>query len=116
MSAIQEYQRTHRGRFVNYKTLPNFVWETLLPRDYGIPVDATMIERMQALSHTYSKARNKADPSFSEDATSKRQQASPEVRMAADLLAQDVYAQLETLSQQQLEQQQQQQAPEGHQR
>lgn len=101
LSAIQEYQRTKKGRFVNYNTLPDFVWDTLLPQDYGITVDAAMMERMKELSQKYSKARNRQDASFSEDGTIKRQHASPQVMTAADTFARDIYEQLETLAQQQ---------------
>ena len=100
MSAIQEHDRTHKGRFVNYKQLPDAMWTDLLPNYFGVPVDSQMTERMKIISRNYSKSRNKMDVNFKQDGETKRQSASAEVMEAAKTFAADIYEELETLSRQ----------------
>ena len=69
ISAIQEHERTGKGQFVNYKQLPSFVWQTLLPSTFGVsPVNAEMIGNMQQLAGVYSSFYN-ADKVMVDDAS-----------------------------------------------
>ncbi len=77
--------------------LPDFVWDKLLPEDFGVTLDDAMIQRMKQISQNYSKARNKPDAAFSHDGETKRQGATPEIIAAAKTFASEIYGQLEAL-------------------
>lgn len=98
MAAVQEYERTKKGIFVNYNQLPDIMWEDLLPNKYNVPVDDTMIQRMKDISQNYSKSRNRNDVSFEDDREKKQKNASPAVIKAAETYAGDVYQKLQALS------------------
>lgn len=98
LAAIQEHQRSQKGRFVNYNQLPDIFWNDLLPKEFGVPVDDAMRQRIQAISQSYSKDKGRKGITFKGDGEDKRQSATPEVVAAAQTFAGDVYHQLETLS------------------
>ena len=83
---------------MNYNSLPEDVWEELLPDQYGVQVDSGMIERMKAISQNYSKSRNKDSIAFEKDGEAKRDGASQAVVQAAQAFTGDVYQKMETLS------------------
>lgn len=74
------------------------MWEDLLPNQYHVPIDETMIQRMKDISLNYSKSRNKKDTTFETDGEQKRKSASPEVVAAAETYAGEVYTTLKALS------------------
>jgi hypothetical protein len=55
LAAIQEHTKTKHGHFFNYNTLPGSMWETILPKHFGVDVNSEMIERMKEISGVYSK-------------------------------------------------------------
>mmetsp|Transcript_18911 Transcript_18911/g.27969 ORF Transcript_18911/g.27969 Transcript_18911/m.27969 type:complete len:422 (-) Transcript_18911:777-2042(-) len=54
-SVLDQHNRTQAGHFVNYESLPNSVWETVLPDYFNLDVNDEMIERMKEISGVYSK-------------------------------------------------------------
>lgn len=99
MSAIQEHERSGKGRFVNYSQLPDIMWEQILPKEFGVPVDANGIAHMQKVSGVYSKGRGyKANKEWTEDSTKKLSTAPQSVLQAAELVMRPVFGQMESLS------------------
>jgi glyoxylate carboligase len=99
LSAIQEHQRSGKGRFVNYNQLPGVVWDKVLPQDFGISVEQDAIERMTRVAAVYSKGRGvKANQEWQEDSTKKQSTASKEVVDAVRVFLADTYDQMEALS------------------
>lgn len=98
-AAIQENERSKKGRFVNHNQLPRAVWADLMPRHYGVKLAESEVERMEEIGHHYSKSRGRVDDAnYHSDSAEKQKQASAEVRMAAETFAEDTYKQLEELS------------------
>ena len=103
LSAVQEHQRSGRrkGRFVNYNQLPDAMWESLLPEEFGVTVNKRHIENMQRIAGVYSKGRqgiDNANEEWKEDSTRKLSAASQPVLDAAELLMRRVFDQMESLS------------------
>lgn len=105
LSAVQEYDRTSKsansdhpgGRFVNYKQMPDVVWETIFPEHFGLKPES--VESMQKTAGVYSKGRGaKANREWTEDSTLKHETASPEVIDAANVFASKVYNRMKELS------------------
>jgi len=88
-----------KGRAVNYATLPDAIWETILPQHFEIMFseDAeSMVKRMKALSQVYSKGfREKANKEWVEDSERKQERATSAIRAAAEMLIQPYFEQLE---------------------
>jgi hypothetical protein len=112
-SVMQEHERTGRGRFINYKEMPQVIWDTLLPQDFGITLDDDMKNKMMQVTRWYSKG-GKRDQRFgdgtvsethritqekwTEDTTSKRASVSPAILEAVQQFCPDIYNQLETVA------------------
>jgi hypothetical protein len=115
-SVMQEHLRTGRGRFINYKEMPQVIWETLLPLDFGVTLDEDMKNKMMQVTRRYSKG-GKRDQRFTgsttgsdqneqrisqdqwtEDTTKKRASVSPAIMEAVQLFCPDIYNQLETVA------------------
>ncbi|KAL3917444.1 MAG: hypothetical protein SGILL_004709 [Bacillariaceae sp.] len=99
LSAVQEHERTGRGRFVNYKQMPDVVWNDIFPNYFKIPITAAEIGRMEAASQLYSKGRGaKSNQEWKDDVKAKQDAASPAVIQAADVFTKDVFHRMEELS------------------
>ena len=103
LSAVQEYDRSSKdtnhpgGRFVNYKQMPDVVWETIFPEHFGLKPES--VESMQKTAGVYSKGRGaKANREWTEDSSLKHETASPEVIQAAKVFASKVYNRMKELS------------------
>jgi hypothetical protein len=99
LSAIQEHTRTHRGRFVNYKQMPDIVWDDIFPNYFNIPLTNKEIGRMEKTALLYSKGRgNQANKGWKDDSTEKQKTAARPVTKAAAVFLKDVYDDMERLS------------------
>jgi hypothetical protein len=99
LSAVQEHERTGKGRFVNYNQLPDILWDKVLPRDFGVPVGNEMIANMQQIASVYSKGRGyKANQEWEEDSTKKQSTAPQQVIDAANFYLGDTFEKMEALS------------------
>mmetsp|Transcript_28796 Transcript_28796/g.44264 ORF Transcript_28796/g.44264 Transcript_28796/m.44264 type:complete len:473 (-) Transcript_28796:337-1755(-) len=99
LSALQEHKRTGKGRFVNYNTLPDVMWDSVIPQDFQIDLAPEDITKMQQTSGVYSKGRGqKANQEWQEDSTKKQSSAAPVVVQATKLFMDDIYNQMEALS------------------
>ena len=47
--------RTGKGRFVNYNTLPDRIWDSVMPDYFGVPVSAEALARMKNITKVYAK-------------------------------------------------------------
>ena len=103
LSAVQEHQRSGRrkGRFVNYNQLPDIMWESVLPEEFGVSVNKRHIKNMQRIAGVYSKGRQgiaKSNQEWKEDSSRKLSAASQPVLDAAELLMRRIFDQMESLS------------------
>jgi len=58
LAAIRQHERTKKGRFVNYNTLPDSLWEEIAPDHFGLHLTSTAIAKMKNISRVYSKGTN----------------------------------------------------------
>ena len=113
-SVLHEHERTGRGRFINYLDMPAAMWETLLPVDFGIALDASMVDRMHQVTGHYSKggrhhARSVVVPEEQGNATHpwhsdtlrKRAAATATIHDAVNRYCPDTYELLETAARKQ---------------
>lgn len=88
-----------KGRAVNYATLPEAIWETILPQHFKISFSEdtkSMLERLKGLSQVYSKGfRGRANKEWVEDSERKQEVATPAIREAAKLFIQPYFEQLQ---------------------
>ena len=99
LSAIQEYERTKRGRFVNYAQLPYIIWDDIVPKYFKVAMPRTGIANMEKAALVYSKGRgDKANQEWKEDSTKKKETARPVVTTAAGVFLGDIYDKMEELS------------------
>jgi hypothetical protein len=99
-SAIREHERTGKGRFVNYNQLPDIMWKQVLPQDFKVlPVGNVMITNMKNVAQVYSKGRGKkANQSWEEDSTMKKQTATAEVVEATHMFMDRPFQRMEGLA------------------
>jgi hypothetical protein len=96
------YEQTQRGAFFNYNTLPHSAWETIFPDYFGVDVNEQHIERMKAMSGTYSKAGRKSRQNEWEDDTSKNlSEVTKKQRKAALKYLDPLYEAMEDISKRQ---------------
>lgn len=101
-SAVAALDRDpERGTAVNYVDLPQALYEYVLPQRMGLPVSEREAQRIQEISGVYSKGVGKRHGEFHEDSKKKEAAASKEVRLAAKLLLQKSFDQLESRQQSQ---------------
>ena len=68
---------------VDYQTMPEVIWENVLPKILGRTLTPTEIRNMDEISHQYSKGRGKRHKEFEGDSQQKEKAASDAVRSAA---------------------------------
>ncbi len=73
------------GRFVNYASLPDIMWESVLPNHFDVEdLSEAHIERMKTIAQVYSKGfQDKANMPWSQDTDIKQKRASEAMRQAA---------------------------------
>jgi hypothetical protein len=100
-AAINEYVRNpSNGRFVNYASLPDIMWESILPNHFDVEdISEHDIERMKSISSVYSKGfGKKANRIWEQDSESKQERATDAMRQAAKEYLANYYDELERLS------------------
>jgi hypothetical protein len=68
---------------VNYESLPDILYTTILPKVMGRPLTKDEIENIQAISQNYSKGVGSKHREFKDDSAAKDKAASLEIRAAA---------------------------------
>lgn len=80
---------------VNYESLPDSLYTTILPKVMGRPLTTTEVENIQAISTHYSKGAGNKHREFTEDSEAKEKAASAEVKAAAAKFLQSSFDRLE---------------------
>jgi hypothetical protein len=79
---------------VNYESLPDILWEKIMPRIFGRPLLQKEIDNVESVSHEYSKGRGQRAGEFKGDSEQKAQAASTEVKEAAEEFLKESYDKL----------------------
>lgn len=87
------------GVAVNYASLPDILYEDILPNAWDISVSEEERENIIKISGVYSKGRGNRAGEWHEDSEKKEERASPEVHKAADVFLQSSYDLLQGESQ-----------------
>ena len=87
-----------KGRFVNYNALPDILWESILPKHFGIDLQPDGIERMKAITGVYAKGRSNNTREWEEDASKKHELASKKMLKAVRRFMQPYYEQMEEIA------------------
>ena len=74
---------TDRGMPVNYETLPDSLYESILPAVLGRSLASREVENIQTISQHYSKGTGSRHREFQDDSEAKTKAASPAVKEAA---------------------------------
>jgi len=100
LSAIQEHQRTNNGHFVNYNTLPESLWETIIPDYFRIHVTSESIARMKNISGVYAKGgiKRTRDKEWGDDLASKQPDLTETQRQAVHKILDPYFHQMEELA------------------
>lgn len=110
VTAMQEHDNARMGTPINYQSLPDVLWEEVLPHKWNLPVDQASIDRMRAMSQDYSKGgaagqRRKeqrqhlqSGTGAKDDSEEKEKAATPEVRQAVELALQPTFQALQALA------------------
>jgi hypothetical protein len=96
VDALQTEPR--RGRAVNYETLPDSLFQDILPNHFGIPLSDEEINNIRQISSVYSKGVGGRQGEFQSDSAKKEKMASPEVRDAVKLFLDESFQTLQQLS------------------
>ena len=94
----QHVSASDKGRFVNYNTLPNSLWERILPNHFGIDLQPDGIERMKAITGVYAKGGRNKTREWEEDASKKHELASEKMLKAVRRFMQPYYEQMEEIA------------------
>ena len=95
-TALRNIQQSHGyGVAVNYDSLPNAMYEYILPKHMGVTVNSQMIQRVVQISEQYSKGRGERKKKWEEDSEQKEEQANKAVRKAAKKFLLESYQALE---------------------
>jgi hypothetical protein len=108
-AAIEEYQNNNngnmghggsKGQFVNYASLPDIMWESVLPNHFDTEdLSEQHIERMKNIAGVYSKGfQKKANMPWSQDTDTKQERASEAMRQAAKTYLAPYFEKLEQLA------------------
>ena len=68
---------------IAYHQLPNILWEEVMPKIYGRPLEQFEIDNLEAISKSYSKGYKHRSGEFKDDSKRKEENAPPAVRDAA---------------------------------
>ena len=68
---------------VNYESLPDILYTTILPKIMGRPLTAQEVQNIQSISQNYSKGVGSKHREFKGDSQAKEKAASPQVKAAA---------------------------------
>ena len=80
---------------VEYQQLPDILWEKIMPRIFGRPLEEFEIDNMKKISGVYSKGTNRGKQGeFKSDSEQKEKKASEEVRKAAKMFLTESFNQL----------------------
>lgn len=82
-AAIRQREQTGKGRFVNYNTLPESLWESIAPDHFGLQLSKTSIARMKDISGVYSKGRTDNSSKWVEDKDAEKKKLINEKQQAA---------------------------------
>ena len=87
VSALEDetHHNAKRGIPVVYDSLPNILYEKILPDHWGVPITSTEIENIQRVSEKYAKGRGSRAGTFQSDSERKEHEASDAVKQAAEL-------------------------------
>lgn len=108
-AALQEYRRpsntaaigssssSSKGQFLNYASLPDSMWESVLPNHFDVEnLSEQDIERMKAIAQVYSKGfQEKANMPWSQDSDRKQEDATQKMKVAAKTFLEPYFLQLE---------------------
>ena len=83
------------GTPVNYRSLPDILYQEILPNKWNIPVSQTEIDNIVKISGVYSKGTGNRHGEFKNDSEEKEREASDEIREAAQEYLQESYDELE---------------------
>ena len=80
---------------IDYEQLPSILWEKIMPRIFGRPLEEFEVDNLRKISGIYSKGTNKGKQGeFKSDSEQKEKKASDEVRKAAKEFLSESFAQL----------------------
>lgn len=97
LAAIRHYERTGKGHFVNYDSLPESMWETIAPEYFGVSLSKEAINNMKNISGVYAKGgqeRNQREWD-DEQVDEKSEQLTKKQRKAAREVLQPYFEQME---------------------
>jgi hypothetical protein len=99
-AAVTEHEEHGDGHFVEYTSLPDAVWDYILPEVFEVPVENDAIERMKQVSGLYSKIKGgkTVKKEWEEDSVKKAQLAPDHVQNAASKFMNKSYARLQKLA------------------
>ena len=98
-TALENIQQSDGlGVPVNYETLPNIMYESILPNHLGVRTTQVEIDNIKQVSGSYSKGRGERKKEWEEDSTKKEEGASPEIRRAAQHFLSESYTALQEFS------------------
>jgi hypothetical protein len=94
-AAVRALHENAMGIPVDYGTLPDALWESILPQKVlGRPLSQEEIDNMDAVSHQYSKGRGSRHVEFEGDSEKKEEAATPAIQRAAKEFLQESFDQL----------------------
>jgi hypothetical protein len=93
VDALQTKPR--RGRPVNYESLPDSLYQDILPNHFGIPLSSEEIDNIRRISSVYSKGVGGRQGEFKSDSVKKEKLASQQVRDASKLFLDESYQTLQ---------------------
>ena len=81
---------------VAYDQLPSMMWEQIMPKIFGRPLEQFEIDNLENISKTYSKAGTRKDKQgeFKADSEQKEAKASDDIREAAKEFLKESFDQL----------------------
>eukprot|EP00546_Thalassionema_frauenfeldii_P001166 CAMPEP_0178938638 /NCGR_PEP_ID=MMETSP0786-20121207/26442_1 /TAXON_ID=186022 /ORGANISM="Thalassionema frauenfeldii, Strain CCMP 1798" /LENGTH=476 /DNA_ID=CAMNT_0020617379 /DNA_START=95 /DNA_END=1526 /DNA_ORIENTATION=- len=93
-TAVQALQSGGMGKAVNYASLPQILWEQVLPNHFQVKVTDEQVENMQSIAGVYSKGTAGRHGTFKDDTEKKDKKATPEMREASERFLQSSYEEL----------------------
>lgn len=94
LAAIREHQRTGKGHFVNYNTLPDSMWEKIVPKYFEVPLSEKGITQMKNISRVYSKGADNTSQKWSDT----KKNVTKEQQKSAHQILEPYFRQMEKIS------------------